>query len=83
VLLEAAQRALRQADAAAQAARVNVEETAILYRQGLAKAIELVDATDSRFEAEVAFSLAEFALAQSYLNLRQALGLDAFGKEPR
>ncbi|HZS41374.1 MAG TPA: TolC family protein [Polyangia bacterium] len=77
-ILASAQAALKQADAAVKAARQNVEETAILYRQGLAKAIELVDANDSRFVAEVNFSQAEYAMAQAYLNLRQAIGLNPF-----
>ena len=62
-------------------ARQNVDETAILYRQGLAKAIELVDANDSRFTAEVNDATAEFAMAQAYLSLRQALGLEPLGTE--
>ena len=40
---------------------------AILYKQGLAKAIELVDANDSRFIAEVNYASAEFAMALAYL----------------
>jgi outer membrane protein TolC len=82
-LLASAQAALKQADLAVKAARQNVEETAILYRQGLAKAIELVDANDSRFEAEVNFSQAEYAMAQAYLNLRQAAGLNPLDGAPR
>jgi outer membrane protein TolC len=80
-LLASAQAALKQAAVAEQAARQSAEETAILYRQGLAKAIELVDANDQRFEAEVSYSEAEFQTAQAYLNLREALGLDALGTE--
>ena len=59
----------------------SVEETAILYRQGLARAIELVDATDQRFTAEVNHASAEFTMAQAYLSLRQALGLEPLGTE--
>ena len=51
-LLAAAQAEFQVAAQARDAARQNVDETAILYRQGLAKAIELVDANDSRFTAE-------------------------------
>ncbi len=82
-VLLSAQSALRVADSAVQSARKNVEETAILYRQGLMKAIELVDANDSRFTAEVNYASAVFAMAQAYLGLRQALGLDALGTELR
>ena len=63
------------------AARQNVDETAILYRQGLAKAIELVDANDSRFTAEVNYAVAQYSMAEAYLNLRQAMGLDPLGTE--
>jgi outer membrane protein TolC len=80
-LLLSAQAALHAAEDAMKAARQSADETSILYRQGLAKAIELVDANDSRFAAEVAFAQAQYGLAQAYLNLRQALGLDALGTE--
>ena len=63
------------------AARKNVEETATLYRQGLATALELTDANDSRFEAEIGYSGAEYAMALAYLALRQAVGLDPIGTE--
>jgi outer membrane protein TolC len=82
-VLLAAQGAFGVADDAVRFARQNVDETAILYRQGLAKAIELIDANDSRFTAEVNYASAEFAMAQAYLNLRQALGLDPLGTELR
>jgi outer membrane protein TolC len=82
-LLGAAQLAFRDATDAAKFAAQNVDETAILYRQGLATALELVDANDSRFTAEVNYAAAEFAMAQAYLSLRQALGLDALGTELR
>ena len=66
------------ADAVA-SSRKNVEETATLYRQGLATALELTDANDSRFEAEVGFSGAQYAMALAYLALRQAMGLEPLG----
>lgn len=80
-LLESAQAAFRVAYKAMMASQQNVEETAILYRQGLAKAIELVDANDARFTAEVNYADTQYAMEQAYLNLRQALGLDALGTE--
>ena len=80
-LLVSAQAALDAAEDSVKSARQNVEETAILYRQGLAKAIELVDANDSRFTAEVNSASAEFTMAQAYLSLRQALGLEPLGTE--
>jgi outer membrane protein TolC len=82
-LLAAAQAAFHVASDAVNFARQNVEETAVLYRQGLARALELVDANDSRFTAEVNYASAEFAMAQAYLALRQALGLDVLGTELR
>ncbi len=51
--LAGAQAALVAANASADASRKSADETAILYHQGLAKAIELLDANDERFEAEV------------------------------
>jgi outer membrane protein TolC len=83
VLLVAAQAAYRAASDGVKYAQQNVDETAILYRQGLATALELVDANDSRFTAESNFASAQFAMAQAYLGLRQALGLDALGTELR
>ena len=80
-LLLAEQAALRAAADAVSASRQSVEETAILYGQGLAKAIELVDANDQRFLAEVNHASAEFAVAQAYLSLRQAIGLGPLGTE--
>ena len=80
-LLLAAQAEFQVAAQARDAARQNVDETAILYRQGLAKAIELVDANDSRFTAEVNYASAQYAMAEAYLNLRQAMGLDPLGTE--
>jgi outer membrane protein TolC len=73
--LEAAQNALTGAQDAVDASRKSADETAILYRQGLAKAIELVDANEQRFQAEVSYAEAEYAVANAYLALRQALGL--------
>lgn len=80
-LLTAAQAAFRVAADTVKYARQNVDETEILYRQGLATALELVDANDSRFTAEVNYASAEFGMAQAYLGLRQALGLDVLVKE--
>ncbi len=81
--LLASQAAFHAAEEGVKVARQNVEETAILYRQGLGTALELVDANDSRFTAEVNYASAEFAMAQAYLGLRQALGLDPLGTELR
>ena len=72
--LAAAQQALGGAHDAMLASQKSADETAILYRQGLARAIELVDANDQRFEAEVSYAEAEFDVASAYLALLQALG---------
>jgi outer membrane protein TolC len=82
-LLAAAQAAFRVATDTVKYARQNVDETEILYRQGLATALELVSANGSRFTAEVNYASAQFAMAQAYLGLRQALGLEALGTELR
>ncbi len=79
--LASAQAAFRVAQQGFQAAKQSSEETAILYREGLAKAIELVDANDSRLTAEVEYVSAEYAMAQAYLDMRQALGLEPLGTE--
>jgi outer membrane protein TolC len=76
LLLASRQQALAAAGAAREAARKGADEAAILYRQGLAKAIELVDANDQRFIAEVNYATSEFDTASAYLALRQAMGLD-------
>ena len=57
------------------AARKSAEETTVLYKQGLAKAIELVDANLSRFNAELTLAGAQLGLRQAELDLRAALGL--------
>lgn len=74
--LASRQQALVAAGAARDAARKGADEAAILYRQGLAKAIELVDANDQRFIAEVNYATSEFDVASAYLALRQAMGLE-------
>ncbi len=81
VLLVSAQAALSVAEDAVTAARQSADETSILYRQGLAKGIELVDANDKRFAAEVNYATGEYNVAQAYLSLRQALGLGPLGTE--
>jgi len=79
--LVAAQQALQSAKSAMESAQKSASETAVLYKQGLAKAIELIDANDERFVAEVAYAEAEFTVANAYLALRQAMGLDPIGTE--
>ena len=73
--LVAAQASLTAATKAYDSARRSADETNVLYKQGLAKAIELVDANSSRFTAEVGMAAAQLALRQGELDLRLALGL--------
>lgn len=75
VQLTTEQAALREALAAVRAANKNTNETTILYREGLASALELADATQRLFEAEVAEVTARYRMAVAYLSLREAEGL--------
>lgn len=72
--LRAARASLKAADEAASAAAQNTEETLILYRQGLARAIEVNDANDRQFEAETTRESTKLTMEQAYLDLRSALG---------
>jgi len=75
VQLTTEQASLREAVAAVRAARKNTDETSILYREGLASALELADATQQLFEAEVAEVTARYRMAVAYLSLREASGV--------
>ena len=77
VQLATEQAALREATAALRAARKNAEETNVLYREGLASALELADANQRLFEAEVAEVTARYRMAVAYLALREASGVEA------
>jgi outer membrane protein TolC len=67
---------------AVQAAQRNVDETDILYRQGLVRALELTTANGSLSDAEVSLENAKVSMEQAYLDLRQALGFDPIGAMP-
>jgi outer membrane protein TolC len=73
--LNAARNSLVAAEQGEDAARRSEEETTVLYRQGLAKAIELVNGNSTKFDAEVAVAAAELNVRQAELDLRAALGL--------
>jgi outer membrane protein TolC len=79
VQLTTEQASLREAIAAVRAARKNTDETSILYREGLASALELADATQQLFEAEVAEVTARYRMAVAFLSLREASGGTAAG----
>jgi outer membrane protein TolC len=73
--LSAARNSLVAAQQGQDAAERSAEETSVLYKQGLAKAIELVDGNSTKFDAEVAVAAAELGVRQAELDLRAALGL--------
>jgi len=75
--LVAARNALEAAKDGLDQAEKSVEETNVLYKQGLAKAIELVDSNGSRFDAEVALAAAQLDVRLAELDLRDSLGLFA------
>jgi outer membrane protein TolC len=79
--IKAARESHRISEEAAAAARRNTEETEILYRQGLARAIELTEANAARFQADVDLENAKLTMEQAYLGLRQALGYGPVGDE--
>ena len=82
VSLENQRATLRQAEVARDVARKNATETAELYRQGLATALQAADANVQLFETEVELVRERYGLGIAFLNLEAALGLDPFGKEP-
>ncbi len=73
--LNAARNSLVAAQQGQDAAERSEEETSVLYKQGLAKAIELVNGNSTKFDAEVAVAAAELGVRQAELDLRAALGL--------
>jgi len=77
--LESSRKSYALAKEATAAARTNTEETRVLYQQGLAKAIELVDANSTQFDAEAEMTSSRIEMAKSYLDVRQALGLQPSG----
>jgi len=79
--LESQQASLVRSRVAVEAARRNAVEASELYRRGLTRALEVVDANVQLFEAEVERAGAEFALALAYLDLRSALGLEPLEPE--
>ncbi|MBX5481306.1 MAG: TolC family protein [Myxococcaceae bacterium] len=81
VALTVAEAAVKQAAVAAEAARRNADETNALYREGLARAIEVADASVGLYEAEVALARERYARSTAWLTLRAAVGLDPLGRE--
>jgi outer membrane protein TolC len=83
VAVKSEQASLAQAITAVRAAQKNADETLELYRQGLASALEVADASVRLFEAEVAETRARFQLTLAFLDLRAASGFDPLGQEVR
>ncbi|HTE53723.1 MAG TPA: TolC family protein [Kofleriaceae bacterium] len=81
--LSSARETATVAESAVIAARKNVEETRTLYRQGLARALEVADATASLFDAEVALARERYGLGLALLDLRAALGVDPLERGER
>jgi outer membrane protein TolC len=79
--LHAARTVLQVSEQAVVTAQRNTDETTILYKQGLAKAIEVTDANSTRYDAEVTLATAKLGMEQAYLNLRFALGLGPVSDE--
>jgi outer membrane protein TolC len=79
--LRAARENFKNAEAAIAAAQKNTEETQILYKQGLARALEVNDANDQQFQAEVTRESAKLTMEQAYLDLRAALGFGPVDEE--
>jgi outer membrane protein TolC len=72
--LEGARRALVAAERAAEAAARYADEVAILYAQGLTRALEVTDAGARRFDAEVALARARLAVGVAFLEELGAAG---------
>lgn len=83
VELETVRASLTAATTATAAARRNLDETAELYRQGLAGALQVADATTQLFAAEVEEARSRYDLARAYLVYRAASGLDPAAEENR
>jgi outer membrane protein len=79
--LESARSSRERASVALEAARRNAVESAELYRRGLVRALDVLDANVQWFEAEAEHVRAGSELAAAFLDYRQAQGLDPFDKE--
>jgi outer membrane protein TolC len=58
------------------AARRHVGEVGVLYKQGLAKGLDVVDANGRLADAETTLETTKLSMEQAYLDLRLAVGLD-------
>jgi len=76
-----AQTTLRKAMTTLELAEQNIRETTTLYQQGLTTALQLLDASVQKFEADVNFAAQRYALGLALLNLHSVAGMDALGQE--
>jgi outer membrane protein TolC len=81
--LRAAREVYQISQDALDAAKKNSDETMFLYKQGLAREIEVTDANASQYDAEVNLETAILSMEQAYLQLRQALGFDPISNDLR
>jgi outer membrane protein TolC len=79
--VDTARRTTSEAETAVVAARRNVEETRTLYKQGLARALEVADASARLFEVEVALARERVGLGVAVLALDAARGGDPLSEE--
>ena len=75
ISLRSARETFRIAGDAVIAATKLADQTDILYKQGLASALEVTDAIGQRYDAEVSAASAKLSMESAYLELRFALGL--------
>lgn len=81
--LEAADAAVAQAQRATDLAERNARETSVLYREGLATALDVADASARWYDAEVSLVRERYGRTAAVLALRDARGLDPLGREVR
>lgn len=78
--LDAARESFALATEASAASRANTKETNELYQQGLARAIEVTDATAEEYAADIEAASSKIEMAASYLDVRFALGLSPIAR---
>lgn len=74
--LKATREAFKASSEAVEASRKNTAEVETLYKQGLAKALDVVDANGRRADAEASLETVRLSMQQAYLDLRLAVGFD-------
>ena len=77
-----AQASVDAAALAVDASRRNAEETFELYRQGLRTALEVADAGNRAFDADVSLTRERLSVALAWVDLLVAVGSDPLSMEP-